>query len=112
MVIPGENHQRTVLEKSQKRTIGGGTQSPFPVIRRLIRRSGLSWEPLNGFKQGAQGDIDDHFAPSAELEVFPQGGEKGVSGCFYLISSRKNVIKGEGAADIGVNPGNHARIAC
>src|ERR1700733_14430320 len=111
VVIAGKDHQRTILEESQQRAIGRGTQGPLPVIRRLIRRPGLSREPLNGLKKGAQGDIDDHFAPSAELEVFPQSGEKGVSGCFYLISSGENVIKGEGAANIGVNPGHHARIA-
>ena len=33
-----------------------------------------------------------------------------VAGCLYLVGSGENVIEGESAADVGIDPGNHGGI--
>ena len=71
-----KDHQRTILEQAQQRTIARGTQGPLPVVTWLIRRPGLSREPLDGLKEGAQGEIDDHFAAGTKRRSSRNVGRK------------------------------------
>jgi hypothetical protein len=110
MIVRGENHQRAVFEIAQKRTIGRGTQCPFPVIGWLVRRPRLGRKPLHGLKECAQGEVYDEFAAGPQVQIFTQSGKEGVSGRLYLVDSRQNMIKGIASTHVGVDPGNHCGV--
>ena len=65
---------------------------------------------MNGFKERAQGEVNDDFAAGSQLQTFTQCGKEGVSGRLYLLDPRQNMIEGIASTHVGIDSRDHRGI--